>query len=52
MINYTYVSNQAKFTESRLMFANKLLLICLYLIDVSIILERKITYMDIKFYYC
>ena len=48
-MNYTYISNQAKFTEGRLMFANKLLLICLFLIDVSIILEGKITYMDIKF---
>ena len=44
MISYTYVNNQAKFIETRLIFANKLLLIWLYLIEIRVILERKIMF--------
>ena len=44
MFNYTYVNNQANFIEATFISANKLVLIWLYLIEMKVILERKIMF--------
>lgn len=39
---WTYKDNQAKLIESKLTLRNKVVLICLSLIEMRVILERKV----------